>query len=355
MEQSEQSDFTRPAQIETGPYAHRNDSGKTLVANPLSIHSELTVRDAVELLSTTSADYLPLLDSRTGEIAGVLVKPGAVLPSVAKRAPRLGGMATPLGVYLHDGVSGGGAGFFGLMLTGALLMFLSVIVEIGTGSVTRALDTTLFQAVERSSHSAAYLGPLEIAVDQVVLSIASICALLGLVRLLPLSGTHAAEHQVVHCVEQGVPLTPRYVRSMPRVHPRCGTNLLTGLVLFLTLFVVAFDIAVVKNIETADAAMIGLVVAAPVALSYWRRIGAFLQYWLATKPATDGQIASAIRAAEQVLEKRRNRGESAVKFSFLRRIWAMGLMQVLAGYGAMYEIVMFISAHWPWLAAVLEK
>jgi hypothetical protein len=130
--------------------------------------------------------------------------------------------------------------------------------------------------------------------------------------------------------------------------------LLTGLVLFVGLFVAVDDFALAKGIDSLDAACLGLIVAAPVALTYWRRIGGFMQYWLATKPATDAQIAGAIRAAEQVFDKRSRPGREGVKFRLLRRIWAMGLPQVLIGYAVVYILVRFICAHWPWLGATLE-
>ncbi len=55
--------------------------------------------------------------------------------------------------------------------------------------------------------------------------------LLALRLLLSLMGgdvlrKHAAEHQVVHLVERGLPLTLEGARGMPRLHSRCSFNLL---------------------------------------------------------------------------------------------------------------------------------
>lgn len=36
---------------------------------------------------------------------------------------------------------------------------------------------------------------------------------------------HAAEHMVIHALEQGLPLTLEHVRAQPTLHPRCGSNL----------------------------------------------------------------------------------------------------------------------------------
>lgn len=37
---------------------------------------------------------------------------------------------------------------------------------------------------------------------------------------------HGAEHQTVHCYEQGLPLTPENAQAFPTLHPRCGTSFL---------------------------------------------------------------------------------------------------------------------------------
>lgn len=36
---------------------------------------------------------------------------------------------------------------------------------------------------------------------------------------------HAAEHMVIHALEQGLPPTLEHVRTQPALHPRCGSNL----------------------------------------------------------------------------------------------------------------------------------
>lgn len=37
---------------------------------------------------------------------------------------------------------------------------------------------------------------------------------------------HGAEHKTIFCYEAGLPLTPENARTMPRLHPRCGTSFL---------------------------------------------------------------------------------------------------------------------------------
>ena len=81
--------------------------------------------------------------------------------------------------------------------------------------------------------------------------------------------------------------------------------------------------------------------AGPVTVLFWRRVGGWVQQWFATRPATDAQIAGAIRAAEQVLARRRQRMEEGrpPRFAFGRRLWAMGVGQLLLGYFAVFALV----------------
>jgi uncharacterized protein YqhQ len=41
---------------------------------------------------------------------------------------------------------------------------------------------------------------------------------------------------VVHAIERGEPLLAESVRAMPRVHPRCGTNIVAAAFLATTVY-----------------------------------------------------------------------------------------------------------------------
>lgn len=306
------------------------------------------------------ASQLPavsVFDPKTGEVIGVLLKPGAVVldgsGNVAfgnKTNPRLGGLATPIGVYLHDGVSSGGPGFKGLLLTGVLMAVLGILSEIAAIRVYHILNISIQQfpwLLSRFTYIEGWFSQFfEIIVSSVIL--------LTVFRISPISGFHAAEHQVVHCIEQGVPLTIPYVRSMPRVHPRCGTNLFIGLLMFLFMFIGTFITAQIENLNLFDSAMLAVVIAAPVTIKFWRTIGGFVQYWLATKPATDKQILNAIQAANEILDKRQSRSDKPARNRFLLRIWSMGAPQVIVGYAVVCLILKVFEIFWPGLGAFLE-
>ncbi len=294
---------------------------------------------ALALLRQSPEATLPIRDPLTGEVIAVLSRPNSAPPAV----PRLGGMATPLGVYLTDGAVSGGVGFRGLFLTGLTLGALAVIAQ-------AAVHGLLLLAAAHGHDLWAWAGSprrpaaLRAWLPEALSWLPAPLIFVGL-RLIPMSGIHAAEHQAVHCVERGLPLVPEAVRAQPRVHPRCGTNLFVGLSLFLLVFVGVFCAAQASGQPVAEGATLALVAAAVPSLLLWRRVGAFFQQWLATRPATDGQIAGAIRAAEEVLRRRRH--SHGLRFRPLRRVWCMGLAQVALGYFALLGPLMLVLDRWP--------
>ena len=315
-------------------------------------YSPRSLDEALELLRRSPGPVLPIRDPETGRVVAVLSRPDALPPPTP---PRLGGMATPLGVYLTDGTVSGGAGFWGLFLTGMVLGTLALLSQATVHAaltIARAHGHDVWGWVDAPGHSPAMQAWLT-----ELLSWLPAPLIFVLLRLIPMSGTHAAEHQVVHCVERTVPLTPECVRAMPRVHPRCGTNLFVGLSLFLLIFVGAFCAFSpggpgAGGAAIADGAVLALILSVPPTLYLWRRIGAFIQQWFATRPATDKQIAGAIRAAEEVLRRRRDTDEF-VRFRPLRRVWNMGFAQVLLGYAALLGPLSLVLDRWPSLGRVL--
>ncbi len=304
---------------------------------------EARLRDVLDTLQRSPLPTLPIIDASTGQVVAILSRPAP---------PRLGGMATPLGVYLHDGISGGGAGFWGLYLTGVTMSGLLLLAQAGAHGLAHESSARLPGLARWEAGQ-----PLGL---QMWLAAASqwlpLPFVFLLLRLVPLSGTHAAEHQVVHCVEQGAPLEIARVRVMPRVHPRCGTNLFAGFTLFLMLFLAVFSASAADGLPPLDAASLSAVLAGPATLLSWRRVGGWIQQWFATRPATDKQILGAIQAAEQVLTRRQRWMENGMarRFAWGRRLWAMGLGQVLLGYLTVFGLVTLAVRLWPGLASWLE-
>lgn len=71
-----------------------------------------------------------------------------------------------------------------------------------------------------------------------VLRIALFVAYVWLVSYMPdikrVFSYHGAEHKTIHCMENGLELTPENCRQFPTLHPRCGTSFL------MFVFIIAF-------------------------------------------------------------------------------------------------------------------
>ncbi len=221
--------------------------------------------------------------------------------------PSIGGMATPFGVYLTTGVIHGGANQFALASSGALL-FTTFLIADQIGEF----------AYRHAGHNSWMLQAANF-VPLLVFFVA--------MRLMPISGTHAAEHMVVHAIERGEELTPEIVRRMPRVHPRCGTNLAVAATLFLTLF----DWEWIADQE------LRMIVAFLATFLLFRPLGSLVQSLITTKPPNDKQLASGIRAGKELLERYRlKRGPQPNPF---QRIVNSGMLHVMAGSISAYLVV----------------
>jgi CBS domain-containing protein len=267
------------------------------------MRAELTVglaEDGLdEVLSLFERDdfkLLPVIDAER-RYQGVLIR-ATVLAALTHslRPDNVGGMATPLGVFLTTGHVSAGAGFWGLFLTGAALTVTNAAIALG------------FYAAERS-WGFSLPAPFE--------ALAGLLLLLTAVRFSPLAGFHAAEHQTVNAIERGEPLEAEAVRAMPREHPRCGTNLMALL----------FGAQLLIPLLAQDP--LWLLPSALLLYLGWRKVGGWLQRVFTTKPPRAYQLASGLRAGQDLLDAYAQR--PAYRVGRWRRLWNMGLLQVLAG------------------------
>ncbi|MBS1716956.1 MAG: DUF1385 domain-containing protein [Armatimonadetes bacterium] len=266
-----------------------------------------------------------------GRYVGVIT-PADLVPKPPERmAPKLiGGMATPFGVYLTDGISSGGASKLALIATGATLASVLLVCSI-LGD----------QAAQLAMHQGAKEGAVNAISNLVSVALFAISF-----QLMPLSGTHAAEHMVVHAVERGQPLTVESVRRMPRVHPRCGTNLAVAVSIF---FAIAFSLEPVSwiatqlsgHIEKANDA--DIMIAILFTLFTWRPLGAMAQQFVTTKRPTSRQIQNGIKAADELIS--RSRVARRIHVSPIARLWNSGMIHVLIGSTAA-GFVFYLLATW---------
>lgn len=296
----------------------------------LRIPLDASDKEAIEIAAETD---LPLIAvDPWGRYVGVVSTAGLLArPVSVPQVGLIGGMATPLGVYLTNGMVSAGAGSVGLVLTGALLFGLYLLagwlVIGGCQWVQTQYGIPLY-----SYYNSPFAGLWALASDVVglVLRGSIFVMFLLLMRLFPIAGTHAAEHMVVHAIERGEPLVLEVVRRMPRVHPRCGTNLVAGIILFLGLARM-FQWGLPPDMETQNFA---LLMALLFTLMFWRSFGGFLQWIATTKPPTERQLRDAIKVAETLLE--RARAYSGASPSVGMRLWHSGIFQIMLGaFGAM--------------------
>jgi len=262
-----------------------------------------TGAEALRRLTETGASALLVLDPTRRPIG--LVSASDLFPkkSPLPRPAVVGGMATPFGVYLTTGAIGAGVSRWALAATGVVMYALYA---------AGALIAEWAYSRADQSHRVTFD-----ALWQVI----PVAVLFIGMRLLPISGIHAAEHKVVHAIERGEALVPEVVARMPRVHPRCGTNLWAGATIFLGIFSLPW-------LDNASR----LLIAAIVTFVLWRPVGHLMQWLVTTRPPSKKHIEMGIRSGKELLDKYRlTRGPSP---NPLQRLWNSGIFHVMFGFVA---------------------
>jgi CBS domain-containing protein len=295
----------------------------------LSLHEPLD--HAARAMQETGFPLAPVAGSDGGYLGVLLRRDVLAAISGEPVLTQIAGLATPFGVHLTTGSRRAGASDLALASTGAALMVMNLLAVNGV--------EWLRVQLHRAWPALAALTPRNSTgewVEAIVTGLVSLVVFLLLLRLSPVTGIHAAEHMVVHALEEGEDLTLEKVRTQPRVHPRCGTNLVALLVL------VGIGQSLLGAISRADEAagvlaLFGLVV---VVVITWRRLGHGLQRWITTKRPSDRQLAKAIRVGEELLEK----AARPIYAKPLRRLWNSGFLQVLAGFLVVLELAHYAPA-----------
>jgi len=329
---------------------------------PHVVPDHLGLEDLAQVFARTPASALPVVDE-LGYYQGMITRTDVASAYYRSARPRsIGGLATPLGVFLTTGMVTAGAGNFALMLTGATMVLVMGAARALVFVLAFLIDTlrgTRWSDILLSPYVAGMRGDTEVLVSH-FLALAEVLGFLLLLRLLPLTGIHAAEHQTVHAIERGKPLDLTIVRTMPRPHPRCGTNLVAFLLLMqmLTQWIPvtqswvrkAFPDSALISLLTAEDPLTVFAIAALITFFSWRLLGMKLQYYFTTKPATDKQLLNGIAAGKQLLEKFQDHiGERP---TLLQRIWNMGFPQVVAGGAITYLMGRGLLTLWERLVSV---
>lgn len=280
-----------------------------------SLFSNAPIAQAVRLFESTGANVIAVTDE-SGYVLGVITPSRLICPPDAQVRPKpVGGMATPLGVYLTNGAVTGGAGAWGLLLSGAvtfLLLFAAQLVGIA-----------IYNFSPESIHSQVWFSPFSNLLAVLVF-------LLGL-KATPVAGYHAAEHMTVHAIERGEPLVPEIVARMPRVHPRCGTNIAAAALIFSGIISLDF----IPDME------LRMVLALILTAFLFRPFGSFLQLYFTTRKPNQKQLENGIEAGKKLIHNYQT-GSHVIPNNWMR-LAKSGLFHVMAGAFLTSMIVLGIT------------
>lgn len=299
-----------------------------------AIQADTAINDAATYFTVTDLPALPVVDS-DGRLRGLISRSDiASALCGALRPSRVAGMSTPFGVYLTCGTHRGGVGDLGLILTGAVMGALLALSQLLVKFAFHTIDI-----ITNSNLLSLYLdaGGMPIS-SSLKISVGAFGLLLQVVlffammRFLPLSRWHGAEHKVVHVIERGEILSVEKAMNMPRVHPRCGTNLVVMLLLPLSIYVAQPNVWL-------------MILFAALVLLTWRRLGMLLQAAFTTREPTLKEIEGAISAGRELLMRYCQKPN--LNPSFIRVLWNTGLIQALSGFAIvqglcwLYDLVMY--------------
>ena len=302
--------------------------GQIMDRNPPCANMYMSVAQAADLMNSARAEVLPVVDE-FGSYRGVVTRSDVLAALLGVlRPPVVAGMATPLGVHLTTGAVSAGAGSLGLYLAGVSLMLMMEaargVLWLGAFAADKLFSAHLIPLL--SSPPTGLFASVD-AIHYVFLPL-QLVLMLAFLRLSPISSYHAAEHQVVHAIEAGEPLSPEIVARMPRAHPRCGTNLMAAATVFIVL---------ASQLGSGT----GVIVAMLVVIVGWRTIGYYLQQYVTTKKPALRHVENGIKAGEELLAEYRRQPNKPV--DAWTRIWNMGVPQVALGFATVLTLDTLLS------------
>lgn len=291
---------------------------------PVMANKYMSLQQVSDIFARGDMAVLPVVDEY-GAYEGLLTRADVVaLSARVLRPANVAGMATPLGVHLTTGNLSAGAGSLGLYLSGVVLgifVFLASASAYGIGWLVESATGLPVRAFLEST-PLPFMNALD--VPSYFYTGIQLLMILVFLRLSPLASYHAAEHMVVHAMEQGEQIEPETVKLMPRVHPRCGTNLLAAATIF-TIITVKFS--------SFEAVMLAIV----ILVLGWRTAGGYLQYYFTTRRPGDKHVANGVKTANELLDKYQE--QPNLQVSGMQRIWNIGLLQTAAGVVSIYFVL----------------
>jgi predicted transcriptional regulator len=318
---------------------------RAMTAPIVAMYGGQTLEQARDLFASSDLRVLPVVDAN-GVFLGVVARADVMAAMLrVTTPPRVGGLATPLGVFLTTGSVRGGASDLGLLSTGAMLVVILAIASFATNLIALGLEKWLgwplfaLAVGHDVTPNVIYAGGTLANAGSIAVMILQLGIVLLILRFAPLTGIHAAEHMVVHAIEEGDDLTPEQVSRRPRVHPRCGTNLIA------LMFIAVAGFAIITSMErvlTSVGSLLALGLLLIIIYFVWRNVGAGLQRFLTTKRPSRRQVEGAIRAAQQLLARYQQR--PSYRAHGFARLWNIGIIQVAAGFICTWFVIGRLSS-----------
>ena len=291
--------------LEEESYRYKVKVGDIMTRDVWAETSETNIKELLSNVHQMHTRVIPIVE-KDDKYTGKCITRTALISFLTRMVkPRsIGGLATPIGVYMTDGKHQAGSGNQGLVLTGLALGGIMIGVQLVTGY--------LFNSIK---------------IPYLLVVFVQFALFLIALRLTPLVRVHAAEHQTIHAIEKGLPLSKETVKMQPRAHKRCGTNimvLLVGIQLVLILSVEFMRISPAFQ-------FIFLIAGFLVVFSKWRQVGMWLQQNLTTADPSDKQIEDGISTGEELLKKHKE-DTSPRPSGFFQKVWNMGIVQILLSF-----------------------
>ena len=260
-------------------------------------------------------DIIPIVDEKKQYSGNSLVRSDLIYYLTGIIRPMLlGGLATPIGVYITDGKHQAGAGNLGLILTGIVFGFFALIIQF----------ITFFIFSESSPN--------------VLILLFELSLFIIFLRLTPLVRIHAAEHQTIHTIEKGLPLTLDVVKMQPRPHRRCGTNFM---VLISGIFFIIILIMDIKIFQNPFFSYFFSIISLLFLFLSWKRFGMWLQKYFTTARAPDKYIKNGIKAGKEIIKKNKE-DFCPGKTLFVEKLWNTGFIQILIGFIFVHSVFNFL-------------
>lgn len=286
--------------VSNNSYQANINVGQIMTKNVWCEEQGTNVFELFDQIDKMHIRVIPIVDEQGVYTGQCITRTFLINYLTRKIKPRtIAGMATPLGVYLTDGIHQAGAKDWGLIASGVVFATFIFILQF----VLLGFENSFF----------ALLAELSI--------------FLSVFRLSPLSKIHASEHMVINAIEKGLPLSVKTVQMQSRVHKRCGTNLIVFLLGILLIFyfinTIVPKIWIVRFVISFFLFM-GL-------LNYWKEVGYKLQEFFTTATPSEEQIENAIKAGKELLKLHKD-DPSAKQPDFFSRLYTSGIIQIALSF-----------------------